>query len=145
MDIVRESILTPRKYECDVCVCGGGIAGVAAALSAKRAGAEDGVRLYAAMEGAPTLYLEYTRRETAMTVPEFSPLLVCCASRGVNLDVVCPLGDPCRVQVRVCLGIAELSAQGVRERHRFLEGKSPLSALPQPRATSLSFPELLLH
>ena len=45
MDIVRESILTPRKYECDVCICGGGIAGVAAALSAKRAGAEDVILL----------------------------------------------------------------------------------------------------
>ena len=41
MDVVRESILTPRKYECDVCVCGGGFAGVAAALSAKRAGAKE--------------------------------------------------------------------------------------------------------
>ena len=39
-DFVIENINTPRRYECDVCVCGGGVAGVAAALSAKRAGAE---------------------------------------------------------------------------------------------------------
>ena len=45
MDAVRESILTPRKYECDVCVCGGGFAGVAAALSAKRAGANEVILL----------------------------------------------------------------------------------------------------
>ena len=40
MDFIRENISTPRKYECDVCVCGGGVAGIAAALSAKRAGAD---------------------------------------------------------------------------------------------------------
>jgi len=40
VDFIRENISTPRKYECDVCVCGGGIAGIAAALSAKRAGAQ---------------------------------------------------------------------------------------------------------
>ena len=45
MNSVRESLVTPRKYECDVCVCGGGIAGVAAALSAKRAGAEEVILL----------------------------------------------------------------------------------------------------
>ncbi|MBQ7390964.1 MAG: FAD-dependent oxidoreductase [Clostridia bacterium] len=39
-DYLTESLVTPRKYECDVCVCGGGVAGIAAALSAKRAGAE---------------------------------------------------------------------------------------------------------
>lgn len=38
---INETLVTPRKYECDVCVCGGGIAGVAAALSAKRAGARE--------------------------------------------------------------------------------------------------------
>ena len=38
---INEILVTPRKYECDVCVCGGGIAGVAAALSAKRAGARE--------------------------------------------------------------------------------------------------------
>ncbi len=38
---INETLVTPRKYECDVCVCGGGVAGIAAALSAKRAGAED--------------------------------------------------------------------------------------------------------
>ena len=45
MDSLNESILTPIKYECDVCVAGGGIAGVAAALSAKRAGAKDVILL----------------------------------------------------------------------------------------------------
>ena len=45
MASLNESILTPIKYECDVCVAGGGIAGVAAALSAKRAGAKDVILL----------------------------------------------------------------------------------------------------
>ena len=45
MKEINESLVTPRKYECDVCVCGGGIAGVAAALSAKRAGARDVILL----------------------------------------------------------------------------------------------------
>lgn len=39
-NIIRESLVTERKYECDVCVCGGGVAGIAAALSAARAGSE---------------------------------------------------------------------------------------------------------
>ena len=43
--IITESIVTPRKYECDVCVCGGGVAGIAAALAAKRAGASQVVLL----------------------------------------------------------------------------------------------------
>ena len=42
---VKETILTPRKYECDVCVAGGGVAGIAAALAAKRAGAKDVILL----------------------------------------------------------------------------------------------------
>ena len=45
MKEINESLVTPRKYECDVCVCGGGIAGVAAALSAKRAGADEVILL----------------------------------------------------------------------------------------------------
>ena len=44
-NVINESITTPRKYECDVCVCGGGVAGIAAALSAKRAGAKDVILL----------------------------------------------------------------------------------------------------
>lgn len=40
MKEINESLVTPRKYECDVCVCGGGVAGIAAALAARRAGAE---------------------------------------------------------------------------------------------------------
>ena len=43
--IINESISTPIKYECDVCVCGGGVAGIAAALSAKRAGAREVILL----------------------------------------------------------------------------------------------------
>ena len=42
---INETLVTPRKYECDVCVCGGGVAGIAAALAAKRAGAEDVILL----------------------------------------------------------------------------------------------------
>ena len=45
MDFIKESISTPRKYECDVCVCGGGVAGIAAALAAKRAGADEVILL----------------------------------------------------------------------------------------------------
>ncbi len=116
---------------------------LAALAAARGAGAADGVRLYAAMEGAPTLYLEYVRTEIVETVSEFLPVLACAEARGVLLDVVCPREDPHCVQVRACFGIAELSAQGVRERHRFLEGKSPLCTLSQRRAIPASFPELL--
>lgn len=38
--IIRENIETVVNYECDVCVAGGGVAGVAAALAAARAGAK---------------------------------------------------------------------------------------------------------
>lgn len=38
--MLEERIMTPRRYECDVCVCGGGVAGIAAAVSAARAGAD---------------------------------------------------------------------------------------------------------
>ncbi|MBQ8371358.1 MAG: FAD-dependent oxidoreductase [Clostridia bacterium] len=38
--IITEKISTPVRYECDVCVAGGGVAGIAAALSAARAGAK---------------------------------------------------------------------------------------------------------
>ena len=40
MNVIIENFATPQKYSCDVCVCGGGVAGIAAALSAKRAGAD---------------------------------------------------------------------------------------------------------
>lgn len=43
--VISEKLITPIKYECDVCVCGGGVAGIAAALSAKRAGAKDVILL----------------------------------------------------------------------------------------------------
>lgn len=42
---INETLVTPRKYECDVCVCGGGVAGIAAALAAKRAGAREVILL----------------------------------------------------------------------------------------------------
>ena len=35
-----EKIETPVRYDCDVCVCGGGVAGIAAALAAARQGAK---------------------------------------------------------------------------------------------------------
>ncbi len=37
-DFIKEELSTPIKYSCDVCVAGGGVAGIAAALSAARAG-----------------------------------------------------------------------------------------------------------
>lgn len=117
---------------------------LAALAAARRSGAEAGVHLYAAMEGAPTLYLEYTRFEGVEQIPEFSSVLSCAAARGMSLDVVCPSDDPHRVQIRACIGTVELSAQGVRERYHFLEGKSPLCILPQPRAVSLPFAEIFL-
>ena len=40
MSFINEALSTPVKYECDVCVAGGGVAGVAAALAAARHGAE---------------------------------------------------------------------------------------------------------
>ena len=35
---IEENLTTPVRYSCDVCVAGGGVAGIAAALSAARAG-----------------------------------------------------------------------------------------------------------
>ena len=35
-DYIKESLSTPVAYECDVCVAGGGVAGIASALSASR-------------------------------------------------------------------------------------------------------------
>ena len=46
MNVIKESLVTPRKYECDVCVAGGGVAGIAAAIAAKRAGADYAVDVY---------------------------------------------------------------------------------------------------
>ena len=40
MEKISENNILDVSSECDVCVCGGGVAGIAAALSAKRAGAE---------------------------------------------------------------------------------------------------------
>ena len=36
--IINENLKTEIKYNCDVCVVGGGIGGIAAALAAKRSG-----------------------------------------------------------------------------------------------------------
>ena len=113
-------------------------------LAARRCASVQGVRLYAASEGAPTLYLEFVRSDLQDMVPEFSPLLSCAAARGAVLDVVSPKEEPHLVQIRACIGIVELSAQGLRERHRFLTGKSPLGLLPSGAAIPMAFPELLL-
>jgi len=40
INMIKESFETPEKYSCDVCVCGGGVAGIAAAIAAARAGAD---------------------------------------------------------------------------------------------------------
>lgn len=40
---INETLLTPVNYECDVCVAGGGVAGIAAALSAARAAKKLGI------------------------------------------------------------------------------------------------------
>ncbi len=40
MNTIKETLETPVRYACDVCVCGGGVAGIAAALAARRAGAD---------------------------------------------------------------------------------------------------------
>ena len=40
MDGILEKLVTPVKYDCDVLVAGGGVAGIAAALAAARQGAK---------------------------------------------------------------------------------------------------------
>lgn len=40
MQEIVETLHVPVRYSCDVCVCGGGIAGIAAALAARRGGAD---------------------------------------------------------------------------------------------------------
>lgn len=112
---------------------------------ARREGVTSPTRLVGVMEGAPMLYLECECDAFDTRPPELLPLLLCAEARGVVFDVVIPDGAPCRLQARVCLTVAELSAQGVRERHRFLEGKSPLYALPCARALTPDFPELSLE
>ena len=63
MNIIKESLETKVRYSCDVCVCGGGVAGIAAALAARRAGAnvlllEKGYMLGGlATAGLVTIYL----------------------------------------------------------------------------------------
>lgn len=125
-------------------LCGEFALGVmlAALMAARRLASADGVQLYAAMEGAPTLHLRLSRADGEDTLPEFQPLLRVAAARGAILDVVCPQNEPRSVQIRACFGMVELSAQGVRERHRFLEGKSPLGTMAVAHAVSPDFPEL---
>ena len=115
---------------------------LATLMAAGRAATNAEVRLCALFESTPMLYLEYTRDALSHTPRELEPLLTCAAARGAVLDVVYPLNDPYLVQVRVCIGVVELSAQGVRERHRFLEGKSPLLEMPASHAIPPVFPEL---
>lgn len=40
MKVISERLATPIKYECDVCVAGGGVAGIAAAVAAARRSAK---------------------------------------------------------------------------------------------------------
>lgn len=44
MKNLSENLTTPIKYTCDVCVAGGGVAGIAAAISAARAGRDLGIK-----------------------------------------------------------------------------------------------------
>ena len=111
-------------------------------LATLMAASGNGVRLCAVWEGEPTLYLEYTRDDLSHTPRELEPLLGVAAARGAVLDVVSPKEAPHLVQLRACFGVVELSAQGVRERHRFLEGKSPLLEMPASHAIPPVFPEL---
>lgn len=110
--------------------------------AARRVSPVGAVQLYAAYEGAPTLYFSFSRADAEDPLPEFTALLRCAAARGAVLDVVCSGEDPHLVQLRAGIGVVELSAQGVRERHCFLEGKSPLVLLPSAHTLSPSFPEL---
>ncbi|MBR5508183.1 MAG: FAD-dependent oxidoreductase [Clostridia bacterium] len=43
MSFVKETLETPVNYSCDVLIAGGGVAGIAAALSAARAGKKSGI------------------------------------------------------------------------------------------------------
>ncbi len=110
--------------------------------AARRVSPVGEVQLYAAYEGAPMLYLSFSRADEKDPLPEFAALLRCAAARGAVLDVVCLKKDPHLVQLRAGIGVVELSAQGGRERHHFLEGKSPLVLLSGAHTLSPSFPEI---
>ena len=114
---------------------------LAAFAAASRLSPTEGVRLYAAKEGAPMLYLQFSCGEARDPLDEFVPLLRVAVARGAILDVVSPQDAQNLVQVRACFGVVELSAQGVRERHRFLEGKSPLGEMPSAHALPYAFLE----
>ena len=118
---------------------------LAAMMAARRLSPGRCVRMYGAMEGEPTLYLELEREEKEDAFFEFAPLLSRAASRGCTLDVVFDRERPTLIFVRAVLCVAELSAQGVRERHRFLEGKSPLAVRVADAPRPIPFPELSLH
>lgn len=102
------------------------------------------VQAYAVIEGAPTLYLSLLCDVATDDLAELHSLFRVAVARGAVLDVVCPNERPELLQVRACVGTVELSAQGVRERHRFLEGKSPLAAMKSVYRILPSFPELSL-
>lgn len=115
---------------------------LATLMAAQHSSLQGEVQLSAVKEDVPTLYLSFSRADTESKLDEFLPLLGVTAARGMLLDVVSPKKRPDLVQVRVAIGVVELSAQGVRERHRFLEGKSPLVTLPVAYASPPSFPEM---
>lgn len=85
MNKLFETLTTPIKYECDVCVAGGGFAGIAAALSAARAGKECG-------------------KETSVLLLERSFMLGGLATAGL-VTIYLPLCDGRGNQV--CYGIAD--------------------------------------
>ncbi|MBO7342025.1 MAG: hypothetical protein J6U87_05010 [Clostridia bacterium] len=109
---------------------------------ARRVSPDAGVHLCGVSESAPTLYLELRGVCADDPLPELAPLLSCARARGAVLDAVFPREAPRLLQLRACVGIVELSAEGLRERARFLEGKSPLRAVPVPHAIPSVFPEI---
>lgn len=117
---------------------------LAASMLARRMGVERSLRTYAALEGGPVLYLDLRVENEKEPLSELLPLLQRATVRGNVLDVVRLREDPSRVQIRAVLHTTELSAQGVRERHAFLEGRSPLQTTPKTILICPDFPEMEL-
>lgn len=115
---------------------------LAALMLARRVSPGAGVRLCAVSESAPTLYLEICCESADDPFPELLPLFDRARARGAVLDAVRPKGNPHLLQLRACIGTVELSAEGLRERARFLEGFSPLGAMPTPHAIPAVFSEI---
>ncbi len=115
---------------------------LAATALAHRTVPDKTLRVFGAYEGAPVLYLELQTADPKDALLEFEPVLARATARGCVLDVVRLREDPSRVQVRAHLNVSELSVQGVRERHAFLEGGTVLSALPQATRILPDFPEI---